>query len=77
MSDEDNQNDEKKLPESGKVAKISRGALQAVGGAVPFAGGVFSAIAVHGQRGSKKKLIASSKIGFGCYKMSLKKKKTL
>tara|TARA_R110000764_G_scaffold208176_1_gene293867 strand:- start:1511 stop:1663 length:153 start_codon:yes stop_codon:yes gene_type:complete len=41
----DDLEDEKKLPESSKVAKISRGALQAVGGAVPFAGVVFSAIA--------------------------------
>jgi hypothetical protein len=36
---------EKKLPQSGKIAKISRGALQAVGGSVPFVGGVFSAVA--------------------------------
>jgi hypothetical protein len=36
---------EEKPPESGKVAKISRGALQVAGGAVPFAGGVLSAIA--------------------------------
>ncbi|GIU01543.1 hypothetical protein TSL6_20490 [Sulfurovum sp. TSL6] len=41
MSNEENN----ELPEGGKVAKISRGALQAVGGAIPFAGGVFSAIA--------------------------------
>ena len=32
-------------PTSGKVAKISRGALQVAGGAVPIAGGVLSAIA--------------------------------
>lgn len=32
-------------PKPGKVAKISRGALQVVGGAVPLAGGVLSAIA--------------------------------
>jgi hypothetical protein len=32
-------------PRSGKVAKISRGALQVAGGAVPIAGGVLSAIA--------------------------------
>ena len=32
-------------PESRKVAKISRGALQVAGGAVPFGGGVLSAIA--------------------------------
>lgn len=32
------------LPESRKSAKITRGALQAIGGAVPFAGGVVSAV---------------------------------
>jgi len=32
-------------PKGGKVAKISRGALQIAGGAIPFAGGVLSAIA--------------------------------
>jgi hypothetical protein len=32
-------------PKSGKVAKISRGALQVIGGAVPLAGGLLSAIA--------------------------------
>lgn len=41
----ENGEQDKKLPESGKVAKISRGALQTVGGAVPFAGGILSAIA--------------------------------
>ena len=34
-----------KLPESSKIAKISRGALQIAGGAIPFGGGVLSAIA--------------------------------
>ncbi|MCV6621632.1 MAG: hypothetical protein OIF51_07755 [Cellvibrionaceae bacterium] len=43
MSDEDVE--ENKLPKSGKVSKVTRGALSAVGGAVPIAGGVFSAIA--------------------------------
>ncbi|PML61923.1 hypothetical protein BCT73_05940 [Vibrio breoganii] len=33
-----------KLPESGNASKFTRGALSAVGGAVPFAGGIFSAI---------------------------------
>lgn len=32
-------------PQPGKVAKISRGALQVASGAVPFAGGILSAIA--------------------------------
>jgi len=34
-----------KLPEESKSAKVSRGALQVVGGAVPGIGGIFSAIA--------------------------------
>lgn len=33
------------LPESSKGEKITRGALQVVSGAIPFAGGIFSAIA--------------------------------
>jgi hypothetical protein len=32
-------------PKSGKVAKISRGALRVIGGAIPLAGGLLSAIA--------------------------------
>jgi hypothetical protein len=52
----DNFEEEKKLPESGKVAKISRGALQAIGGAVPFAGGVFSAIAGAWSEGEQDKV---------------------
>lgn len=45
-----------KLPESGKVAKISRGALQAIAGAVPFAGGVLSAIAGAWSEGEQEKV---------------------
>jgi hypothetical protein len=45
MLDSENSDPTMKPPESGKIAKISRGALQVVGGAVPFAGGVLSAIA--------------------------------
>lgn len=56
MSESSDDNKEKKLPESGKVAKISRGALQAVGGAVPFAGGVFSAIAGAWSEGEQDKV---------------------
>lgn len=40
MSDFDQQ-----LPDNSKGSKVVRGALQAAGGAVPFVGGVFSAIA--------------------------------
>jgi len=36
---------ESELPGVGKFAKISRGALQVISGAIPFAGGVLSAIA--------------------------------
>ena len=45
MTDKIENPDDAGFPGSGKVAKISRGALQAIGGAIPFAGGVFSAIA--------------------------------
>lgn len=45
MTDKIEISDNASFPESGKVAKISRGALQAIGGAIPFAGGVFSAVA--------------------------------
>lgn len=37
--------EDKQLPKEGKVAKYSRGALQVAGGAIPFVGGVFSAMA--------------------------------
>lgn len=37
--------DEKKLPEQSNTPKIVRGALQVIGGAVPFAGGLLSAAA--------------------------------
>mgnify|MGYP001591207999 CR=1 FL=1 len=37
--------EDKKLPEEGSTPKIVRGALQVIGGAVPFAGGLFSAAA--------------------------------
>lgn len=45
MSNDNSDDEEIKLPEGSKSAKISRGALQAIGGAVPFVGGVCSAIA--------------------------------
>src|SRR5882724_3435354 len=34
-----------KLPEDGSAGKVGRGALQVIGGVIPFAGGIFSAIA--------------------------------
>jgi len=36
---------EEKLPEEGNTPKVVRGVLQVIGGAVPFAGGLFSAAA--------------------------------
>jgi hypothetical protein len=45
VKDSTNDPSDAKRPESGKIAKISRGALQVTGGAIPFAGGVLSAIA--------------------------------
>lgn len=56
MTDGTNNGDDTQLPESGKVAKISRGALQVVGGAVPFAGGVLSAIAGAWSEGEQEKV---------------------
>ena len=56
MSEETEDNEEKKLPGGGKIAKISRGTLQAIGGVVPFAGGVFSAIAGAWSEGEQEKI---------------------
>lgn len=56
MSEEKNDDEEMKLPEGSKVAKISRGALQAVGGGVPFVGGVLSAIAGAWSEGEQDKV---------------------
>lgn len=55
MSDEED-NQDKELPEEGKIARYSRGALQAIGGAMPFAGGVFSAIAGAWSEGEQEKV---------------------
>jgi hypothetical protein len=56
MTDEKDNEEQKKLPEGGKAAKISRGALQVIGGAVPFAGGVLSAIAGAWSEGEQEKV---------------------
>ncbi len=45
MTDQTDDEVDMKLPEARKIARISRGDLQTVGGAIPFAGGVLSAIA--------------------------------
>lgn len=55
MNDESDNNEENTPPESGKVAKFSRAALQ-VGGAVPVVGGVFSAIAGAWSEGEQDKV---------------------
>ncbi|MCK5603267.1 hypothetical protein KAR91_15395 [Candidatus Pacearchaeota archaeon] len=56
MSDEIKSTDEMQMPESGKVAKYSRGALQTIGGGIPFASGVFSAIAGAWSEGEQDKV---------------------
>lgn len=46
MNDENRESDVPSIPpDGGRVAKISRATLQAIGGAIPLAGGVLSAIA--------------------------------
>lgn len=45
MTDSAHPPSEDAMPEGGKGAKAARGALQVAGGAVPFVGGIFSAIA--------------------------------
>lgn len=44
-SEDDKESDGEHLPVERKSARIARGALQAIGGAVPYAGGTLSAIA--------------------------------
>lgn len=56
MDDEPDSNEDPKPPEGNKSAKIARGALQAVGGAVPFVGGVLSAIAGAWSEGEQEKV---------------------
>lgn len=55
MTDEKHDSDVE-MPQSGKIAKISRGALQVAGGAVPFAGGFLSAIAGAWSEGEQDKV---------------------
>jgi hypothetical protein len=45
MNDEIDKSSESQILKEKRVAKYSPAALQAIGGAVPFAGGVFSTIA--------------------------------
>lgn len=46
----------KDFPRSSKVVKFSRGTLQTIGGAIPFVGGVFSAIAGTWSEGEQDKV---------------------
>lgn len=55
MTENNDLENEITLPEERKVAKYARGAMQAVGGAIPFAGGVFSAIAGAWSEGEQEK----------------------
>ena len=45
MTEQENGKDDISLPSEGKVSKVSRTALEVVGGGVPFASGIFTAIA--------------------------------
>ncbi|MGB4812443.1 MAG: hypothetical protein WBP13_08205 [Methylophilaceae bacterium] len=56
MTDHTDGKDGMELPESGKVTKISRAALQVVSGVVPFAGGILSAIAGAWSEGEQEKV---------------------
>lgn len=56
MNDEIEISGEMTVPKEGKIAKYTRGAIQAVGGAVPFVGGVFSAIAGSWSEGEQEKV---------------------
>lgn len=49
------QKNDKNLQEEGKTPKIVRGALQVIGGAVPFAGGFFLQRRERGQKMSGEK----------------------
>jgi len=56
MSDEIINSKDYESPRSGKIAKISRGAMQVAGGAIPFAGGVLSAVAGAWSEGEQEKV---------------------
>jgi len=44
------------VPKEGKIAKHNRGAIQTIGGAVPFAGGMFSAVTGAWSEGEQEKV---------------------
>ena len=43
--DDEEEDGKRNLPKSSRSAKVGRGALQAIGGGIPFAGGLFSLVA--------------------------------
>lgn len=49
-------NSDQNFPDEGKSSKITRGALQAIGGAIPFAGGLFSAAAGAWSEGAQERV---------------------
>lgn len=49
-------NSEMSIPKTTKVAKYTRGAMQAIGGAIPFAGGILSAVAGSWSEGEQEKV---------------------
>jgi len=56
MIDKENNYEKIQLPKVNKTAKISRGALQTIGGVVPIAGGFLSAIAGSWSEGEQEKI---------------------
>ncbi len=56
MNDENEISKKINVPKVGKIAKYTRGAMQSIGGAIPFAGGVFSAIAGSWSEGEQEKV---------------------
>jgi hypothetical protein len=74
MSDEIIDMEEKELQKTSKVAKISRGALQTIGGAIPFAGGVLSAIAGAWSEGEQEKVNRFFKLWIQMLQDELKEK---
>ena len=55
MEEIPHRNNDAKLPGVTKKAKVTRGALQAIGGVLPFAGGVLSAVAGAWSEGEQEK----------------------
>lgn len=56
MGDSEKNSDDEQLPADKGWEKLARGALQAVGSAVPFAGGLFSAVAAHWSENEQQRI---------------------